>query len=55
MHEHALTWKIILYLIFLTGEREMQLLSVHGVGGGLLEAIEAFYKESEAYVRVGGG
>ena len=34
-------------------EREAleQLLSVYGVGGGLLAAIKAFYKESEACVR----
>ena len=32
-----------------------QLLSVYEVGGGLLAAIKAFYKESEACVRVEGG
>ena len=33
----------------------MAIVGVYGVGGGLLAAIKAFYKESEACVRVEGG
>ena len=33
----------------------MTIVSVYGVGGGLLAAIKALCKESEACVRVGGG
>ena len=36
-------------------EALLQLLGVYEVGGGLLAAIKAFYKESEACVRVEGG
>ena len=53
LEKHSWIWKK--HMIRVDREALWQLLRVYGVGGGLLAAIEAFYKESEACVRVEGG